>query len=127
MKRWLLTLAVLAFTSPAFAQSVALTRATYAKDADTQQRVVFLTEKVAFQVFNENAATCCGATEAESRAQHDTRLRFVRVVLSDPASIAYRVTLAVLTDYSITLASTDAQVEAVIVAQWNAYAEAMKR
>jgi len=128
MRRLLLTLVLLALAAPALAQtSAALTRANYARDNDTQMRVEFLTVKVALSVFAENPDTCCGATTDVSQAQHDKRMKVAAIALRDPTSLRFRITLAVLTNTSITLTSTDADVEAVIRDQWDDYAEAMVR
>ena len=129
MRRMVGGLLLGAFLLPvsAGAQSQALTRATLAKEADVQARIMFLATKVALSVMVESPETCCGETPEASVRQHEARVRFAASALRDPFSLAFRVSLAVLTDTSIAGGSSDADIEAVLRAQWNAYAAALGR
>lgn len=125
MKKYVLVATLLLL--PSLAPAQALTRARLAEDSDVQARVSFLAVKVALSVMAENPDTCCGADVEASRAQYVERARLAAYVIRDPRSVAYRIALAVLTNVSLNQNSTDADLEATVRTQWNAYAASLPR
>lgn len=123
---WVVVLLVLSAASAA-AQSQALTRATLARDTDVQLRIMFLGTKVALSVMSEDPSTCCGENPEASQALHAKREIMASIMLREPQGLAFRIALAVLTDTTLNAQSTDAEIEATIRAQWDAYSQAVAR
>jgi hypothetical protein len=111
-----------------------LLRYQIATTPDFLSRIQFLSTKVALAVSEESLTTCCypaGVTHGAAtwtqqntaRDLHNRRLMFAQQVLSSPAGVAPRLALAVTTNMALTsVNATDTEIEATLVAQWNAFA-----
>lgn len=114
MKRWFL---LVLFLLPAVAgaqTSQYLTRSRIADDPEFQLRIRFIVVK----------QSIASILEAVNTPLHDQRKALGIYCLREPIQCSQRMAMGVVTDLTLTAVSTDAEIEAVLVGQWNAWAEA---
>lgn len=113
MKR-LLVLVFLLMPVIAEAQSAFLTRSRIADDPDFQLKIRFIVIKQSIAVILEEVNT----------PLHDQRKALGIYCLREPIQCTQRMSMGVVTNLTLTANSTDAEIETVLVGQWNAWAEA---
>lgn len=86
--------------------------ATLADGAVFQQRIAMAVVKQALVVMAEGAVV----------PNHAERVTLARLALGTPSQIALRFAASVATVATITASSTDAELDAQVVSQWNAHA-----